>query len=566
MRSVQVCAVLITATAIVLSLSAPARPASKASPAARVGAFYFDGWSGKLGNFHWGGLLGTEYSGRRPLSGWTDDRPDAVDTQLRWAHAAGISFFVFDWYHEPDPGNGPINMAFETYWKLPDHSDVEAAIAYVNQPGFVIPPEKWSAAVESWVANYFTKRDYVRVNGRPLLVILDESLFIRQWGGAVGANNAIAELQAAARRHGLPGVFVVGGRYLDWNSEQCFPRCIETDSDFASVRYDAITEFSYPYILDPRDGPRPYSEVAAAIKRTWGTIADRSPFAHIPSVMAGFDPRPMLLAGQVQRPEDGGWPLLNGHQTWFVTTPADVGGLVGDAIEWVRRHPAMRVEANPASPIVLIQSWNELQEGAILVPTDANGYAYGQAIAAALGIPWTPPPKRSLTTSDSDRGTVTSKPPGIACPPTCSARFDQGWEVTLAAKQKRGSTLDGWTGCTAKEATCSVILTKDSRARPVLTATVQRRALTLQIHAHLASGRVTAVDGFQPCGASTRVLLQREQAVRWVRAGSSLTNAVGRYSLKLPTRPGRYRASVATDGVSGHLCRSAVSAARTANR
>jgi hypothetical protein len=48
----------------------------------------------------------------------------------------------------------------------------------------------------------------------------------------------------------------------------------------------------------------------------------------------------------------------------------------------------MRVEPAPAPPIVLIEAWNELQEGAYVLPTDQDGYSYGHSIAAALGIPW----------------------------------------------------------------------------------------------------------------------------------------------------------------------------------
>ena len=36
-----------------------------------------------------------------------------------------------------------------------------------------------------------------------------------------------------------------------------FPNCLETGRDLAIEHYDAITEFSYPYIVEPRDGPRP---------------------------------------------------------------------------------------------------------------------------------------------------------------------------------------------------------------------------------------------------------------------------------------------------------------------
>src|SRR5438105_15457082 len=118
----------------------------------------------------------------------------------------------------------------------------------------------------------------------------------------------------------------------------------------------------------------------------------------------------------------------------------------------------MRVEPAPAPPVVLIEAWNELGEGAYLVPTDEDGYSYGQAIAQAVGIPWTPPPKHTLRVTPSSRGTVTSTPAGLVCPPACTANFDEGLQVTLTSRTDHGFRLDGWTGCTDTHPTCSVVL------------------------------------------------------------------------------------------------------------
>jgi hypothetical protein len=553
---------LIGGVALVVAALLPAAGGTTAppTPTARVGAFYFDGWAGPLTSFHFGGLLGTPYAGRRPLSGWRDDASAALQAQLRWAHADGIGFFAFDWYYKPDPGNGPINLAHDTYLRLPEHDGVGFALTYVNQPGFVIPPDQWASVADQWVTEDFLNTDYVRIDGKPLLIILDERFFNLQMGGAAGVNAAIATLQDAAKRHGLPGVFVVGGRYLSWTSESCFPKCLDTDGDFPNEHYDAITEFSYPYILEPEDGPRPYPEVAAAIKRMWDVIAQRSPFPHIPSVMAGFDARPMVLSGQVQPPDQGGWPLLLGHETWFVTSPADVGGLVRDAVDWVQANPSMRVEPAPAPPVVLVQSWNELQEGAIIVPTDQDGYSYGQAIAQSVGIPWTPPPKHTLSVTPSPRGTVTSTPAGISCPPTCSAGFDEGLQVTLTAQPKPGSLLDRWSGCTDADPTCSVILVRDSTAGPVFLATVQRRTISLRLSGHLvARGTLSSRDGFDGCVSYERLEIQRRQAGRWARVAAGQTENAGRYTIRLRDRSGAYRASVPQDTVQGHTCLAASS-------
>ena len=203
----------------------------------------------------------------------------------------------------------------------------------------------------------------------------------------------------------------------------------------------------------------------------WQVFTERSPFPDIPSVMAGLDARPMILAGQIQAPDKGGWPLLNGHRTWFVTTPAEVGGLLRYAVSWVQAHPSVRVEPAPSPPVVMLESWNELQEGAIIVPTEQNGYGYGQAIAKALGVPWAPLHEQALRVVASRRGTVKSSPARIFCPPRCTSMFAGGVQVSLTARAKRGFRLDHWKGCTDTDPTCSVVLVRDSTVQPIFAAT-----------------------------------------------------------------------------------------------
>src|SRR5438445_749808 len=69
----------------------------------------------------------------------------------------------------------------------------------------------------------------------------------------------------------------------------------------------------------------------------------------------------------------------------------------------------------------------------------------------------------ALTTATlkwTGNGTATSSPPGINCGATCSAAYDSGTVVTLAATPAAGSTFSSWSGCNTVSGTiCTVTMT-----------------------------------------------------------------------------------------------------------
>ena len=137
------------------------------------------------------------------------------------------------------------------------------------------------------------------------------------------------------------------------------------------------------------------------------------------------------------------------------------------SLGWMRT-PKMRVEPPRVPPVVLLEAWNELGEGGYLLPTDGDGYRYGQAVASALGIEWTPPARRTLTVRFSGRGSVSSSPVGIRCPAHCRARFAEGRKINLTAVPKRSFTLYRWMGaCRGSRRACSFILLRDLAVRAV---------------------------------------------------------------------------------------------------
>jgi hypothetical protein len=347
-------------------IAAPA-PASTQTRA-RLGVYYFDGWSGPLTNFHFQGLPFGPYQDRQPIYGWQDNSECAVEQQLASAHNFGIDFFVFDWYFntQVNASGENLNSALQITRSLPDRHGMHYAILYVDSPPFVVGQADWTAAVSEWIG-YMTDPAYLLVNSKPLLVVLDMQAMRQAFGSSASVANAFNQLRAAAQAKGLPGVLIAGGIFGGYDPTRqsgSFPDLSMAIAD----GYDVLT--MYNYSVSGVSGTQPFSTLSDAAHWIWAQGALKSPLPFIPVAMDGWDARP--------------W---NESNVWFSRSPQDVSGLVRDAIIWANSNPQLRPEPSSAPPIVLVEAWNELGEGSFLVPTFGDGTSYGDALAAMLLMP-----------------------------------------------------------------------------------------------------------------------------------------------------------------------------------
>ena len=73
--------------------------------------------------------------------------------------------------------------------------------------------------------------------------------------------------------------------------------------------------------------------------------------------------------------------------------------------------------------------------------------------------------RRTLSVATDGPGTVSSDPDGITCGQTCTATFDDGRSVRLAATPAPGATFSGWTGaCSGTQNQCVLTIEADESA------------------------------------------------------------------------------------------------------
>jgi hypothetical protein len=343
----------------VLDAAAPAASQTRA----RLGAYYFDGWSGSLSNFHFQGLPVGPFADREPLSGWQDDSACAVEQQVVWARNAGFDFFVFDWYYNTALGDNTgenLNSALALMRALPDRHGMQYALMYTDEDA--IRAGTWDAVVTAMVS-VMVDPAYLRIGGKPLLIINDGPQMRRAFGSAARVSEALDQLRAAARAAGLDGVHVSGIPGGVW----------EDRGTLASDGYDSTTLYGYAFTpVTPPSPPfeLPFSVIADGACWIWKE-APAADLPFLPVVMDGWDSRPW-----------NGSDLI-----WYDRTPTDVANLLDEAVTFAELHPRLRLQPSPEPPLVLVEAWNELGEGAFLVPTKGAGTGYVDAIAAVMTVP-----------------------------------------------------------------------------------------------------------------------------------------------------------------------------------
>lgn len=349
-----VVAALCACPGVAAPASAPAAPASSPSPAVRLGAYYFDGWSGKHRHdgdpahpwakgapTHMTRELAQDYGDREPLWGWRSDTPEIMRRQIDLAADHGLSFWAFCWYFRPDAkavAEDPKHTGLRLFLDAPNNDRLRFCLLVANHDSYQLRTiERWRQAAAFWLPLLRHPRA-VTVGGKPLLILFDPKDALPE---------GLAAVEAAAREAGLPGVAFAG--------------CgVNLPPAFAiSTRYNVSGGWMKGW------EEHPFTQVMDFHRQSWkGSPAQR----HIPCGIVGWDRRPWETAAR------GSW-YYSGR------TPVLFGKHVRELIAWMQAHPEEVTEER----LALLYAWNENGEGGYLMPTrgDPQG-AYLHEVQAAL--------------------------------------------------------------------------------------------------------------------------------------------------------------------------------------
>ncbi|MFD2936742.1 glycoside hydrolase family 99-like domain-containing protein [Spirosoma flavum] len=325
--------------------------ARQTKPAIQLGAYYFDGWSG-LTHGHLTEALMDSFPERKPTWGWITSTPNIMQKQIDAAADAGLSFFSFCWYSPNSTTttfqNDPLNRALKFYLKAPNQKRLKFCLMVANHSGFFIGPSEWPRVSQAWI-DLFKQPQYVKVNGRPLLIFFSISTLIQKFGTSQAVHQAFDSLRTAAQAQGLPGVTIAA----------CLSSSKPELAQAQECGFDVLTGYNYHGAgFKQNDQVVPIDSLLAGSRRVWNRF-EASPLPYIPVATLNWDPRPWASTSRSY--------AQSSRYTGY--SPQSVYQAIRDARDWVDLHP----DKTTRERLVLAYAWNENGEGAWLTPSANQG-------------------------------------------------------------------------------------------------------------------------------------------------------------------------------------------------
>lgn len=358
----------VTTTQTVRELVEPPRP-TPVEEDVQVAAYYLTGW-GTFPTRSSDWSLGAPYHAL--LGNYKSNDPIIADWHIMWARSHGIgAFFV--------PYSDARLAQRRTGWEYNLETGLMRA-GFFNQIKFAVwfsvepywPGNPWGnnpneieelikTTITYFASNFFHKQNYLKISDRPVLILGKYQYSADNLGLARTRN--IAALSRAISEDAGFSPYLVGDLMQSWHDDPDIDQLVE-DVDGVTA-YNILDPGNLRWRKDNRGRPivtGTYEEFVREYLseiRFWSNYARDRKKAFIPPVCPGFTNRILFDKG---------------IDNWLAE-------FTGSSAELFRKVClGCKPYVDSSLNTVVVEAWNEFQEGSVIEPTTEQGFSYLQAL------------------------------------------------------------------------------------------------------------------------------------------------------------------------------------------
>jgi len=319
-----------------------------------------------------------------PLWGYEmDNDPKVMEKWIDTATAYGVNTFVFDWYwYEDQPflesclndgflgAKNNSKMNFYVMWanhnvpgKMWNYHKYGPDCDSIILHG-AVTPEIYRKLVDRWITKYFTRPNYVKVDGRPVFWIYDLDRFLDTFGGDLdAAADAITYLDNKCIEAGFKGVYLQANHGY-YSGKRSQAKYIERDKElFSRLQIRNLAYYCFAG-GNARQSDYLVYGTAGIAERARSEAAIGLPV--VPTVSIAWDSTPRY-------PRQGAEKV-----TYLNKTPENFKMFLEISKLYLDTHPNQ-------PKLLLINAWNEWIEGTYLLPDKTSGFSYLEAVRDVFG-------------------------------------------------------------------------------------------------------------------------------------------------------------------------------------
>ena len=343
-----------------------------------VAAHYYAAWKKGAAGVHEGfDDLAEIYPDRTPLMGYYDEEnPEVCDWEIKWAVEHGINCFIYCWYRKPENMGKPITVSdlrcshgiHEALFNAKFKKYIKFAIMFEASPRWCGTDEKdmLENLMPFWMENYFKENNYLIIDNKPVVFVYQQERLENEFFKNVEVQRRTFDAcREYAKQFGFDGiVFAVCDTKATKEKHEEY---IKRGYDFR-FGYNSAYDSPYDFYSDEEDIVNKQCEIFEK-----NLSHEKTQFIPTPSCFQ--DPTPRFT----ERWNSLGYKFREWSNIWYLSPE-----MFKKLLNKMKKISDELPKNAWARKIIMIDNWNEWDEGHFVAPSHKFGYKYLQAIREAL--------------------------------------------------------------------------------------------------------------------------------------------------------------------------------------